>query len=261
MLRHLREALTLPALLLVAIGVVLSARTDRRTIALVYPPLAYLLFLFVTIRVSQLRYLLPAAVLLAPFAARAVIGGMRSGRTGVRWGAAVVGVVVVGVGLLRWADLTHAMILDSRFAAGAWLESRLEPGDRIEYFGSSQKLPPLPADVMVTAANEFHGMYRRAPIDSARAASIVARWRDEQPEFVVVIPDYTSAPGEPYDNSMPPALYEALVEGRTEYRLAALFQTPPLVRWARRPPLDYPSVNPPIRVFGRTETGAPAGGD
>ena len=55
----------------------------------------------------------------------------------------------------------------------------------------------------------------------------------------------------PHNITCPPEIYQSLLDGSIGYRLVRHFQTPPLIPWVRRPPLDYPSVNPPIRIFAR----------
>jgi hypothetical protein len=39
------------------------------------------------------------------------------------------------------------------------------------------------------------------------------------------------------------------LDGSLGYELAAHFESPRLFAWLVRPPLDYPTVNPPIRIF------------
>jgi hypothetical protein len=87
------------------------------------------------------------------------------------------------------------------------------------------------------------------PIDQATVDEIAAGWRERRPRFIVLTPDYTSRPGEPFAASTPPRIYEMLMDGSLGYRLAARFETPRLLPWARRPDLDYPTVNPPILLF------------
>jgi hypothetical protein len=62
----------------------------------------------------------------------------------------------------------------------------------------------------------------------------------------------------PHNITCPPEIYRGLLEGTLGYQLAAQFEPPPLLPWVRRPRLDYPSVNPPVRIFSRLA--APAGG-
>jgi hypothetical protein len=74
------------------------------------------------------------------------------------------------------------------------------------------------------------------------------------PEFVIIIPDWTSAPGMERSADCPPAVFAALMEERVGYRLVAYFPTLSLLPApGRRPPLDNPSVAPPVRIFARAD--------
>ena len=157
--------------------------------------------------------------------------------------------VVICVNLAFGADLTHAMIRDSRYAAGQWLEEHAKRGDRIEYFGSLVGLPPVAEGITLAPAIAFHGVETRPPIGEDVAQEILRGWETRKPEFVLIMPDLISHPGAPYSGTCPPAICEGLLQGRLSYRLAAYFETPSIFSWLRRPALDYPTVNPPIRIF------------
>lgn len=248
-LGYLAALLTWPGLLLAIACVVWTVRRERQAAILALPALTYLLFMFIALRSAQLRYFLPAGFGLAFFAARAVTLAWEAPARWLRRGMSAVVAGVLGLGLLRGIDLTYQMIRDSRFAAGAWLAARVGPGTRVEYFGASQKLPPLPANVVTAKATEYFGMYRQPRTDLVKVQEILQGWKARSPAFIIVMPDHTSRPGDPFDNTCPPALYAGLLGGTMGYRVAAFFQTPPLFPWLGRPTLDYPTVNPPIRVF------------
>ncbi len=95
-------------------------------------------------------------------------------------------------------------------------------------------------------------MYVVARTDAERIEEILAGWDRRRPDYVVTIPDHTSPPGVPHSHTLPPALYQSLLSGGAGYRLVAQFQTARFLPWLPRPSLDYPTVNPPIRVFGRS---------
>jgi hypothetical protein len=246
---YLIDAMTWPGLLLSVAGVGWTLRREPLKAAFVLPAVTYLLVLFWLARGAQLRYVMPAALTLAFFAARAVTCAWASRRSWVRYGAAVSTAGVLGLSLLRGVDLTHAMLNDARYDAARWLAARTRPGDRVEYFGSSQKLPALPEGVITATATEYRGAVHQPPDEDEAAREIVAGWRARKPPFVIVMPDHSSAPGSPYSATCPPQIYEALHDGSIGYRLAAHFETPSLLGWVRRPALDYPTVNPPIRIF------------
>ena len=244
--------LTLPGLVLSVAGIVVSLRERPRSLLLLLPAVTYLLFLFALLRFGALRYLLPLGFVLGIFAAVGVVTGMRMKNRILRGAALAFGIAALGTGLLRYVDLTYAMIRDSRYAAARWLASQLQPGDTIEFFGASQKLPNLPDGISIRRSTEYRGMFASYDTSAPKAAAIVAGWEARRPRVIVVIPDHsTRSPGLPYDATVPPALFRALEAGQLPYRRVALFQSESLIPWVRTPRLDYPTVNPPIRVYAR----------
>jgi 4-amino-4-deoxy-L-arabinose transferase-like glycosyltransferase len=244
--------LTLPGLILSIVGIVLSLKERPRSLLLLLPAVTYLLFLFVLLRFGQLRYLLPVGFVLGIFAAVGVVTGMRMKNRMLRGAALALGIGALSIGLLRYVDLTHAMIRDSRYAAARWLASQLQPGDTIEFFGASQKLPNLPDGISIRRATEWRGMFASYDTSAAKVAAIVAGWEARRPRMILVMPDHsTRSPGLPYDATVPPALFRALEAGQLAYHRVARFQSEPLIPWVRTPRLDYPMVNPPIHVYAR----------
>jgi hypothetical protein len=69
---------------------------------------------------------------------------------------------------------------------------------------------------------------------------------DRAPDFVVVSPDWTSAPGAVHPRRFPADVYRRLRDDSLRYRLAASFKTPSLLERQR---LDYPTVNPPVEIY------------
>lgn len=236
---------------LCALGVFLSLRFDGRVgRRMLLPALGYATYMFLLARGPHLRYTLITAFLLAPFAARAVsIAWDRSPRFSSRAVAAAAG-LALALALVRGASLTLQMLRDSRYEASSWLAARLGPGDVVGFFGASQNLPPLPAGIASRRFGEFQGMYELPSVDQAAADRTADELAQASPRFILVIPDHTSL-GLPHSRVLPPASYQALENGELGYRRAALFQTPDALAFARPPALDYPTVNPPIRVFER----------
>jgi hypothetical protein len=242
------DVMTWPALLLIAVGAAWTLARRDRVALLLLPGLAYVLWIFVSLRAAQLRYMLPAASLLAPFVAIAVHRAFAAGRAIGGVAASLAGLALVLLSL-RSTDLTYQMIRDSRYQAAEWLEPRTQPGDRIEHFGPAQKLPPLKAGIISGFAAPYHGMYVAPDVSDEAVTRILAGWQERKPRFLVAIPDFTSEPDSPYSRSFPPQLFEAMVQNRTPFRLVAFFQTERLFPWLTMPKLDYPTVNPPIRIF------------
>ena len=257
---YLADAMTLAGALVAMVGVVWVLRREPRGALFALPAFTYLLVLFWAARAGQLRYLFPAAFILAFFAARALVLAWQSRQQALRWAGVAAGVSVIGLGLLRGVDLTHAMIYDSRFAAAQWLAARTSPGQRVEFFGESAELPPLSAEVQTTRSISYRGAVYQPGRGPAAVEQILAGWRTRQPDMIILVPDHSSPPGVPHNITCPPEIYRGLLDGAYGYQLAAQFETPRLLPWVRRPPLDYPGVNPPIRIFmraGAHEEGAP----
>lgn len=245
------HALSLPGLLLGCAGIALALGRERRALLLALPAASYLALLFFATRTGLLRYLMPATFVIGLFAGRAIAAAWSSRVRSIRVAAAAVAAVVLGLGLLRGVDLTWAMLHDSRYAAAEWIAARAAPGDRLEYFGPANKLPLLAATLDVQPATPNLGPLVPTPRDQATADAIAAAWRERRPRFILLSPDYTSVGGEPFPASCPTQTFAALSRGTLGYRLGAVFETPALLPWARRPPLDYPLVNTPVRVFVR----------
>lgn len=243
------DMMTFPGLLLAVAGLLWLLRAAPRKGMVALTAVTYLLFIFVTLRAAQMRYLMPIPYLLAFPAAWLVNKGMDRTQTAARWGALLLVVGIVGFNLLRGTALTYEMINDSRFAAAAWLAARTEPGDSVEFFGPIQKLPPLAAGVTAQPATEFQGIYVPTRKDDAKVQEILLGWEERKPTFIILVPDLTSPPGVAYNSSCPPQLCNALLAAETAYPLAAQFQTPPLFPWLDLPALDYPTINPPIHIF------------
>jgi len=248
---YLIDGMTLPGLLLAIVGLAVILSKERALLFLGAPALGYLVFIFFALRAGQFRYVMPAAVLLAFFQARAVTFGWKSRRVIVRWGITLLMFISLAMGLLRGLDLTYEMIYDSRYEAGKWLTSRSKAGDRIEYFGTPEKLPPLNAGIHTSNATPYFGMHVAPPDEKEATKTILKNWEERKPTFVITIPDLTSPKGIPHNHYCPPKIYDGLVRGTIGYQLAALFKTPRLFPWLPKPQLDYPTVNPTIRIFVR----------
>jgi len=251
----LAHSLSWPGLILSVAGVVVTARREWRAGVLALSALGYVAVLFLSARTAQFRYLMPAAYVLAVYAGHGAVRAWQS-RGAVRiGGTALAG--AAGAILLLWAvDLTHAMLRDSRYDAGEWLAAAARPGDALEYFGSEHKHPPMPSTLSSRQAVPFLGSMFRADTSERAVRAVEEGWKSRQPRFVVLVPDYTN-PGKPHTASCPPAIYRALEAGALGYRRAAFFETPALFPFLRRPSLDYPVVNPPIRIYERMPAAGP----
>jgi hypothetical protein len=247
----LAHTLSWPGLALGVAGVIDAARRSPRQATLALSALGFLVVVFVSSRFGQLRYMLPVALVVAVFTGRLTIVAWRARPRPVAWvGLAASG--AAGLTLALWAlDLTHGMLRDARHEAGRWIASEARPGDVLEYFGSEHKHPPMPAWLQSQHVVPFLGSMVRPDTTASGVARVREALADRRPRFVVLVPDYTSPPGAPHAASCPPEIYRNLEAGTLAYRRAALIQTASLLPWVRRPPLDYPVVNPPIRIYER----------
>ncbi len=140
---YLIDMMTLPGLLLALVGVGWALSREPKDAVFALMAVTYIGFMFLVLRSAQMRYLMPVPFALAFSSARAVMYARESRWQPVRVGFALLSCGIIGVGLLRGVALTYEMVNDSRYAAAALLEAQTKPGDRIEYFGPAQKIPPL----------------------------------------------------------------------------------------------------------------------
>jgi 4-amino-4-deoxy-L-arabinose transferase-like glycosyltransferase len=252
----LADTLSWPGLVLGTGAMVAIARRRERDAILALSAVGYLAVLFFSARTAQLRYVMPAAFVLAIYAGRGVVLAWR-GRGAARIPVLALAATAASLLAMWGLDLTAAMLRDSRYDAGRWIAERARPGDALEYFGSEHKNPPLPATLSSRQAIPFRGSMYRADTSAAVVRAIEEAWQTRQPRFIAIIPDYTN-PGKPYTASCPPAIYRALEAGAIGYQRAGLFESPALLPFIRRPALDHPVVNPPIRIYERI---ASIGGD
>jgi hypothetical protein len=239
---------SLPVLLAAGWGILLTLRSDPRRLVLLLPVLTLFLGLSLPTRVLVLRYYLPLAIVIDGFAAFAVID------LGRRFGKPVAGLGILTLCGLRLAiavDLTYAQAHETRTAAALWFRAFAQPGERVEYFGIHEKMPPLPAEIPSRRIAGRTNWVR----ETGHGPGILKYLVSEGPEFVIEIPDFTGKPPT-FDPSgdCPPEVYSALRAGAAGYTQVAFFSTPSLLPgWLQRPRLDYPTVAPPVRIFARNE--------
>jgi phosphatidylserine synthase len=117
LLRYLADCMTIPGLALAILGIGWAFKRDWRRALYVVPAATYLVILFAQVRYGQLRYVMPASVVLVAFAGYAVLElvsvGSRLGRPGRLAGVLALAAVVL-LGVLRGADITYEMVKDSR---------------------------------------------------------------------------------------------------------------------------------------------------
>lgn len=252
MIRRTASAISFPGLMAALLGVYIAARS--RTVAVVPAVLAvvYFTYLFLTYRLAQVRYLLPVIMLLLFYVPYAAAHAENAVLRVVALGLAALALVF---GCLNAVDFTYRMLSDSRYAAAEWLQQKAVAGDTIAYFGTPENLPFLPRGTRAEIATPAMSMYEQPDISDTKVAEILEKWAADPPRFILLSPDHTQPYGIPYPHTVPPALYEGLVDGSFGYRQVAHLETPSLFPWLPAPILDYPVVNPPIRVFEPTTLG------
>lgn len=221
------------ALAAAAVATAWAFRRHRPTLALTLPAMGHLVTFLVPIQYFYVRFAMPIMFVVSVLAAR----GLTLALTRISWRSARVTLVAA---TLLWpavlsANLVFEMITDSRYDAGRWMAQHTRPTDRIAHCAPLGELPHFDPDI------------RTVRLTTANAVTSVIALR---PEFVIVQPDWRSPPGMPHSGACPGTFYEALDDGTLGYRPVASFHAPSLVEHRL---LDYPSVNPPVRVFARID--------
>jgi hypothetical protein len=241
-------AMASPLVLLTSVaGALIVLRSSPWYLVLVLPVLTLFFMLILPTGIVLQRYLLPLTLILDAFAARALVS-LRQSFLRAAWLPLLL--VLCGWRLLVGLDLTYAEYHDTRYAAAKWIEAHAEPGDRIEYFGVTEVLPPLSSEIKtrrVAGRTDWVGEFGHGP-------RIIRYLAEKGPEYVVSIPDWTSQLGMERSGDCPPEVFAALADGSLGYTQAAFFSTPSVLSGLlRRPPLDNPSVAPPVRIFARND--------
>jgi hypothetical protein len=242
---------SLPLSLLAIAGALLALRSRPRLLILLLPVPTLFVVLILPAGIVVLRYLLPLALLISAFAAYGLME-MRRSRLRPLW--IPVFVILCGWQLIVGADMTYAQYNDTRYEAAAWFERLGVPGSRVEYFGAPETMPGLPAGVSsgpVAGRIQWEGEFDHGP-------AVLEYLSKKGPEYVAIIPDWTipdwtSKPGMERSADCPLEVYDKLREGAIGYTEAAYFPSRSLFRWRLRPPLDNPSVCPPVRIFARND--------
>jgi hypothetical protein len=245
--------MSLPVLVVSAAGFAVAVRRSAWHLIWLLPFVAtFVLFIWLP-GIVVIRYFLPLTLFVDAFAALALV----SLRT-TRFRAAFMPLlaILVGFRLLTVLDLSFAQRHDTRYPAADWVRAHYRTGDRLEYFGVTETLPPLDARV---EARRIMGRVLWVG-ETGHGPAVLDYLRRAGPAYVIVIPDWTSRPEMPHSADCPPEVYAALLDGTARYTLVAHFAPPSLLPARfRRPPLDNPSVAPPVRIFARiAAAGAPA---
>ncbi len=215
-----------------SMALIQTARREPAKLWLAFPALSYLVTFLMAIGHFQLRYGMPVMLFFALFAGRGLAWLRQRLRTGPAFG--LTALIVFAWPVHSSARLLSEMLHDTRLEAERWLRAQAAPGDRVAAAHEINALPRLPRGVVIL----------RLPPGPAALIHL----RAKQPEFVSVIPDWSSEPGTVRSRAYPRELFERLDDGSLGYRLAADFDSG---FWPARPLLDYPAVSPPVRIYRR----------
>jgi hypothetical protein len=224
-----------PTLALAALGLAIIAAREPSKLWIALPAVGHFLFVLLPVGFALLRYVMPIVLVASVLAGRAVaIGLSASGRSK----ALTVGALAASLGwnLVLGYDLTYQMWRDSRYTAAVWLRENLRPGDRVGHVISPSSLPAIDPRIE----------YVLIPQRPSASADIVR----VRPDAIILMPDWTTPRGGGRPAFFPADAERGLVDGSLGYRLAASFKTPSLVNSNK---LDYPTVNPIIRIFVRND--------
>jgi hypothetical protein len=237
------DSLGLPMALAALAGLGSAARRQPRALTLLLVILAILVGVILPTRFIRIRFLLPAAYVLALFAAAGVARlferttaaapgtAASSGRDGARlWAGRVVVAITLVWSLVRVADLTWQMQHDSRLELEAWLRDNAQPGDHVGYYGAPLKLPALAKGIV------------SQPGPWAEGRDSVASW----PEFIVIIPQQVYEIE--HEWNLADERYRELQSGRWNYEAWLALRGPSLFD---KRPINW--VNPPVRLFVRRD--------
>jgi hypothetical protein len=242
------DAVSLPMIIAAVAGVAIAARSNRTALLAIIPGVVLFAGIVAPTGNSRLRFLLPVDIVIAVFAGAGL--SYVTARSP-RWAGTLLIAGVLALPFARAATLTWERVYDSRNDAATWLQDNLPPGARVAYFGPTQKLPTLPRGTEIFRPIPFVGTYRSKTYDSTEIAEMRQMVADARPDVLLIIPDHSSSEAFPWGITLPPEVVAGLEDGSLGYREVQRFKTRPLTPLGR-PPLDYPAVNPEVRVYIRT---------
>lgn len=220
-------------------GIALAVRERSRSLTLLLPALGAVLGVAVPWRFVFPRFFLVPALILALFAGYGLDRLLGARRSIARWAGIAAAVGALGWAATRDADLTRAMLVETREEAARWLERTARPGDCVAHTFWISKLPRLPEGVRTLEIP-----WREDPVAVMAAA---------RPRFLVEV---AASPGEEeFEYLVTPELRRWLTSPAGGYALALDLPYPGrvtgrLVAW----------VSPPVRIWVRSGAAPGDGG-
>lgn len=229
-----------PVALLALVGLLIAWRgKERRLLSTLVPIVSSHVFFLAVVLYAYDRFVLPHAVVLSLFAARAFAATEAWGRLGMRLRWLATG-GVLAFGIVRCVSLDLLLESDARYTAERWLASNVRHDARIAVLGPLEYLPRL------------HGFNWKQRTELLRAIDGM------DPEYVVVNADYAARAEDPRARE----LYTKLESGEAGYESALAVRTRldwpfQLDEYVRRRgdalPTNLDKINPEIRVYRRRD--------
>ena len=176
---------------LAAVGLVVACRASdpaRRAAGLVplFAAISFTVTFDMSARQSEHRFVLPQMLMLGIYAGLALDEAQARLWPRHRWALLALVAPCLAYALFRCAAVDVAMILDPRYDAERWMTEHVQPGDRMEIYGSNVQLPRLPAAAAIERV-DLSSTDGRNPI--LGVTEVTARFSDiesRRPRFIVV---------------------------------------------------------------------------
>jgi hypothetical protein len=228
---------------LALLGLVVACRAPDRArraagLAPLFLALSFTIAFDMSARRSEHRFVLPQMVLFGLYAGLAL--DALHARLWPRYRVAFVAVVApcLAYALFRCVAVDAAMLLDPRYDAERWMNEHVQPGDRLEIYGSNVELPRLPADAMAERVDRTPLEGRNPILGVTEVEAPFSDVEARRPRFIVMsgfwVGRYLIEPGwvAPTGRVLSPgqerlegdldsrAYFHALRDERLHYRLA-----------------------------------------
>ncbi len=246
---RLAMSLTAPLFVLSLIGSVYCAfKFPRYSLPLLFLAASYYVTFINVVGYVPLRFVLPIGIIIAFFGGKLLSEVWQQGPWQKLRRVAIC--VAYAYAALFAVQLDLLLLRDPRYAAEEWLQERLKPGDLIETFSPSDTFfkhyPRFPIWVKVRSSKLQSGTQWEIRETEHKMLPNLYTGR-EPPEYIVLSKfSYGGLLALKAEHSDEARVLNDLFEGRTDYSLAATFETPTLV------PIDGLSINSRIDIFARS---------
>ena len=140
-------------------------------------------------------------------------------------------------------DLSYAQMNDTRYAASAYFDEFAKPGEVIGFFGAKEKLPHVAREIATERVLQSEVERWEGRKDHANA--VLEHLRTDGPDYLVLIPDWTSQPDMDHSQDCPKEVAAALAIGALPYHLVFHEEGRTLLpRWFARAEAGQPVALP-----------------